>query len=47
LTAKLKGEGIIKIKDVRKVTGISLDLDISGFMIVVFLKLGGIEATRV
>jgi hypothetical protein len=37
----------LNTKDAREVTGISLDLDISGSIIVVFLKPGGIEATRV
>jgi hypothetical protein len=35
------------IKDVREVAGISLDFNISGSMIVVFMKRRGIEATRV
>jgi hypothetical protein len=37
---------ILTLKDVREVTGISLDFNISGSMIVVFLKRGEFEATR-
>jgi hypothetical protein len=37
----------IKLKDVREVTGISLGVNISGSMIVVFLKREGFETTKV